>query len=391
MNSDREATGQRPVWGVMIVFLGNGALFGNWVSRIPAIQSELNLTEGQLGLVLVGLSVGVLTALSFAGGLIARMGSRVITLGGMMALCLALPLIPLAPQPGLLWFALFIFGGALSTMDVAMNAQAIDVERLAQRPLMSTFHGAFSAGGLIGALMGSGMAKLAVSPLNHFFLAAILFGVVTLFAGQHLVIPVEKEILESERETVFQLPPRTLWPLGAVALISSFAEGAMADWSAVYLTEVLHATTAMAALGFAAYSLTMTVGRLTGDRLQAHWHPTKTVSVGGLLAAAGLLMMVTLLHPRATLIGLALVGLGLANIIPLAFRAAGNFPNLTPGTGIAGVATIGYAGFLAGPPLVGFVAEATSLQVAFLMIGTSLVSLLWLAAALSPATGDPKD
>lgn len=365
---------------VLTAFFVNGAVMATWVSRIPAIQARLGLSEGALGLLLLGLSVGVLTALSLAGGLIARFGSARVTVVAALALCATLPLLALAPRPVVLWGVLFLFGGLMSAMDVAMNEQAVLVERNARRPLMSSFHASYSVGGLAGALIGAGMASIdAVTPFLHFLLVAVLFGGIMLLTIPHL-LPYRHE--SGTTTAVFRLPERALWGLGAIAFCSAIGEGAMADWSAVYLTEVFDAPAAYAALGFAAFSLTMTAGRLFGDSLSAALNRVAIVRLGGLLAAVGLVTAAITPQPVFALVGFAAVGIGLANVIPLSFSAAGNVPGIAAGAGIAGVATIGYAGFLAGPPVIGLVAEQTSLPVAFLLVALLVGSLVLTAQAI---------
>jgi len=366
---------------VLAVFFTNGALLATWVSRIPAIQEKLSLSEGQLGLVLLGLSVGVLTALAAAGGLSARFGSPKVTIAGALGLCITLPLLAMSPNPILLWIVLFAFGGALSLMDVAMNEQAVLVERAAKKPLMSSFHGAFSIGGLVGALMGAGMAsEPGQSTLLHFLIAAVLFGGLTLIAYPNLM-PVSHE--NAEKGPVFRLPERALWGLGVVAFCSAISEGAMTDWSAVYLVQILKTDAGFAALGFAAFSLTMTLGRLTGDWLAKKITPVKIVQFGGLLATLGLATVVSTQTAGIALAGFAAIGLGLANIVPLSFSAAGNYPGIPAAAGIAGVATIGYAGFLAGPPLIGLVAEATSLRIGLGVVLVLAILLIFTGRAVA--------
>jgi MFS family permease len=366
---------------VLAAFFVNGALLGTWVSRIPAVQVRLGLSEGELGLVLLGLAAGVLVALSLAGGLVGRFGSRAVTVTGAVALCLILPLLALTTQPLALWIGLFAFGAALSSMDVAMNAQAVAVEQRANKPLMSSFHASFSIGGLFGALLGAGIIAISAGTLAHFIFAAVLFLVIILLAARHfLIVSGEK----SDGGSLFRLPPRALWALGFIAFCTAIGEGSMADWSGVYLTQVIGTTAAFAALGFAAFSLAMTIGRLLGDWLVTRFDSVKIVRFGGLITTLGLLAAIFTSQPIVVLIGFAAVGAGLANIIPLAFSTAGNFPNISSSAGIAGVATIGYAGFLAGPPLIGLVAEATSLRIALLLVAVLTGTLIFTAQAIRP-------
>lgn len=366
---------------VLLAFFVNGALFATWVSRIPAIQMNLDLSEGALGLVLLGLSTGVLVALSLASGLVSRFGSRSITMTAAAAIGVILPLLALLPHPLALWFGLFAFGAAISIMDVAMNAQAVAVEQQANKPLMSSFHALFSIGGLVGALIGAGMAAIAVEPFFHFLFAAALFlGIMVIASRQLIHVRGEKE----EKGKLFRLPPRVLWALGAVAFCTAIGEGAMADWSGVFLTQAVGTTAAFAALGFAAFSLTMTIGRLLGDWLATGFPSVQIVRFGGFLTTFGLLVAIVSNQPVIVLIGFAAVGAGLANIIPLAFSAAGNFPGLPASVCLAGVATIGYAGFLAGPPLIGLVAEAANLRVAMVLVALLTATLIFTAQAIQP-------
>ena len=296
----------------------------------------------------------------------------------------ALPFLALAPSKAMLWIALLAFGGMMSMMDIAMNEQAVLVERKAGKPLMSSFHAAYSVGGLAGALIGAGMASIRGLTVSlHFIIITLAFGLAMLLAYRHL-LPAEAKAETQEKKAVFSLPERSLWGLGAIAFCSAISEGAISDWSAVYLTQVMQTNASFAALGFAAYSLTMTLGRMVGDSLSKKWAPSSIVRLGGLVAGFGLLAIVLTKEAAIALIGFAAIGLGLANIIPLVFSAAGNFLGISAGSGIAGVATIGYAGFLAGPPFIGLIAENTSLRIALLLVTVLAGSLAFTGKALSP-------
>ncbi len=387
MNSQTPSI-QTARWAVLAMFFINGALFANWVARIPQIQAKLALSEGQLGLVLLGIAVGVLVALSLAGGLIARYGSRTVTTAGALLLCLLLPPLALMPNAATLWLNLFLFGAAMSTMDVAMNAQGVDVERALGRSVMSSFHAAFSIGGFVGAAIGAVMAYLGIGPTLHFVMAGAAFLLLILLAAPRL-LPVAPEVEPDLSGSVFRLPARALWPLGAVAFCSSIGEGAMADWSAVYLKSIVGATDSMAAFGFAAFSITMTGGRLLGDNLTMRFGPANLVRAGGVAASVGLLLTILLPQAAPVLLGFAAVGAGLSIVVPLAFSAAGNVPGLPAGVGIASVATIGYAGFLAGPPAIGLIAEATSLRMSMVLVLLLVGSLIFTAQALSTQRAQP--
>lgn len=368
-------------WAVLVMFFANGALLANWLSRIPQIQANLAMSEGDLGLTLMGMAVGVLAALTLAGGLIGRFGSRTVTTANGVLLCLLLPFLALMPNAVALGVNLFLFGAAMSAMDVAMNAQGVDVERALGRSVMSSFHAAFSIGGFAGAALGAAMAYLGIGPTLHFVMAGTAFMVLILLTAPRL-LPTPTEAEPEVGGPAFRLPARVLWPLGVVAFCSAIGEGAMADWSAVYLKSVVGTTDSIAAIGFAAFSITMTGGRMLGDNLAMRFGPATLVRAGGAAASAGLLLAILLPQAAPVLLGFAAVGAGLSIVVPLAFSAAGNVPNLPSGVGIAGVATIGYAGFLAGPPIIGLLAEATSLRVSMVLVLLLAGSLIVTASAL---------
>lgn len=366
-------------FAVLAMFFVNGGLFANWIARIPTIQGQLKLNDGTLGLVLVGLSVGVLVTLSMVSGLIARWGSRRLTLIGALLMAVMLPVAGLMPEAVSLWVALFVLGGVTSIMDVSMNAQGVEVERGLHKPVMSSFHAAFSIGGFVGAAMGSLMVSLNAAVPVHFTIASVIFSVLAVVASRYL-LHVDHE--KANSNATFQLPPRVLWPLGAVVLCAAISEGAMADWSGIYLERVVGTEEALASWGFAGFSLMMTVGRASGDWLTSRFERSVLVRLGGVAAFSGLMLAVIFPYLITSLIGFSAVGIGLSITIPLAFSASGNVPNISSSAGIAGVATIGYAGFLAGPPLIGLVSQATSLQVGLAIVAVLAGTLVFTGRAL---------
>lgn len=370
---------------VLAAFFINGALTATWVSRIPAVQMKLGLSEGVLGLVLLSSSAGIMTALMITGGLIARYGSQKMTLFGAVLMCIVLPLLALAPNPLMLVAALFFFGCGLSVMDVSMNEQAVLFERKIGRIMISSFHASYSIGGLVGSLVSAAMAsQAAISTPLHFILAAVFFGVWMILAYSHL-LPSKRDSQNSS--VIFHLPDRALWAFGVVAFCAALAEHATGDWSAIYLVQDLNTSAAFAALGYSAFSLAMTIGRLLGDFLSSKHTPAFIIRTGGLTAAIGFLMAVSCRNPIVSLVGFGAVGLGVANIFPMIYRVAGNYPGIQAGVGIAGVATIGYLGFLIGPPMIGFLAEALSLRMALLIIGLLVGSLVLIGKSVKlPAT-----
>ncbi len=373
-----------PRQAVILFFLIHGGLSGNWVVRIPDVRDNFALSEGVLGLVLLGLPIGVLTGLPFASGLISRFGSRVVTFWSAIAFCIVVPVLGFAPSTIGLFVLLVVFGWVASTNDVAINAQAVEVERLRQRSLMSSFHAAFSIGGVVGAVMGELFTGLGFNVQQHLIAAGVIFMAVALVAVTQLV-DVENE--KQGSGAVFTLPARVLLPLGAVAFVSAIGEGAMSDWSGVYMGDIVNVDDALDGLGFAAFSLTMTVGRISGDYFIDRFSTQTLVTASGVLSSAGLGVIVAFPTLVPALIGFALVGLGLSYAIPLMFAIAGRMPNLPPGAGIAGTATLGYTGFVAGPPIIGLVAEISSLRVSFTLLAVLAGSMVILSRSVRSYSG----
>lgn len=342
------------------VFFLCGVAAANWLVRIPAIKSELGAGAGALGLALLGTPIGSLVAMPLTGWLVARLGSRSVTLAMAVGLCFALPLPALAPGLLVLPLALFVLGGFLGALDVAMNAQAATVEHWYGRPIMSSFHAAYSIGGMVGAALGGAAAGACLSPMVHLSTIAAVLLVASALACRWLL---PRDADRAFRGAGFAWPGRALAGLGFLAFGVLLAEGAMADWSAVYLHEIVGADPGWAAAGFALFSLAMAGGRLVGDVLAARWPAASLVQSGGLLAAAGLSLALLLPKTLVVLIGFAAVGAGLSFVFPLVLSAGARLPGLSPSVAIAAIATAGYLGFLIGPPVIGLGAEVTSLRV----------------------------
>ncbi len=345
---------------VLGVFFINGAIIASWVTHNPLLKEKFGLTDAQLGLVLLSAAAGSVASLLLVGGVIARLGSRLVTSITTLAICVLLPFILLAPTVPVLVAVLVLFGMFNSAMDVAMNTQAVVVEEGYDRPIMSMFHALFSIGGLVGAGVGSLVLSLGMGALSHVLLVTLLM------IGLGMILL--RSLLPSDTQhgsdaPVIVLPTGPLLILGVLAFCGLVAEGAMTDWSAVYLRDTLGTTNSFAAAGFAAFSFAMAVGRMTGDELRRRLRAVPLVRLSGIVGAVGLGIALLLQHPLAALIGFACVGLGMANIVPVLFSAAGKTPNVPAATGIAAVATTGYFGFLAGPPLIGFLAHATNLGI----------------------------
>jgi MFS family permease len=363
---------------VTTVFFVCGLVSAAWVARIPAIKANLGLSAGELGLALAGMPIGLVLAMPVTGFAIARLGSRSVVMWASFAFSLILPLLGLAPNAWWLWAILLAFGFASAAMDISMNAQAVEVEKAYNRPIMSGFHAFFSLGGLVGAVLGGWAAGMGMGPPAFFLLSALGGGLLLLWATRYLLAAT----LEAGAPG-FALPRNAvLLGLGVIIFCTGLGEGAMADWSAVYLREVIGTTEALAAWGYAAFSLAMVAGRLSGDRLTHRVGPVWLARMGGLLAALGLAAALLAQGPGPVLLGFVLVGLGYCTLFPLVFSAAGRVEGVHPGVALASVATLGYLGFLAGPPLIGWIAQLSSLRLSFGLVALLALCITALAGLL---------
>jgi len=360
---------------VLAVFALNGFALGGWFVRIPAVQDRLGIGEGLLGVALLGAAVGALLSMTVTGALISRLGSRRVV--GATALLLPISLIPLALAPNVvaLALALLLVGAANGALDVSMNSHAVAVEDRYGRRIMSSFHAAFSFGALAGSVLGGGVAYLGVEVLPHFL---VVFVLATLAA-----VPAYRALLPSNADAAeggapaFARPTRALFGLGVISFCVLLGEGAMSDWSAVYLDNALETGPGFAAAGYAAFSLTMALGRLFGDRLADRFGPTRLVRLCGAVAAVGLGVALAVGDPVFALVGFACAGAGFSVVFPLALSAAGQTDDVATGPALAAVSTAAYTGFLAGPPTIGFVAEVAGLGTAlYLVVGLSTAVFL---------------
>lgn len=379
MTSESPGTARLAVLGV---FSLNGFALGSWFVRIPAVQDELSLSEGLLGLALLGVAVGALISMPLAGALSSRFGSRRVV--GFTALALALSLIPpaLSPNLALLIPSLVLLGAANGSLDVSMNSQAVAVEKGYGRSIMSSFHAAFSFGGLAGASVGGLVAGLGIAPLPHLSTVSLLCIVAAVFAYRGL-LPASADAAE-DGAPAFARPTRALLGLGVISFCVLLGEGAMSDWSAVYLDNALETGPGFAAAGYAAFSLTMALGRLFGDRLTESLGAATLVRACGALAAIGLGISLAAGQQYVALIGFACAGAGFSIVFPLALSAAGRTREMAAGPALAAVSTAGYTGFLVGPPAIGFIAE-------LLGLGGALYIVVILSAAIVLLAGTVKE
>jgi MFS family permease len=374
---------------VAYIFFANGALAGNWVTRIPALMDKLDLSVFSLSFAFFGAPLGAILAMPFAGRIVTRVGSRRTTQYAFLFFCASVAPIAFAPNVVALGLIIFVLGVVSAFVDVAMNAHGLVLERHYGRPILSSFHAWFSFGGLAGAGTGALAAWAALDLRIHIPLATGIALAGGLIAGRYLLRGGDGG--EHEERRFFVKPPRQLVALGAIAFVSLLAEGAAGDWSAVYINKPLHSSQAVAALGYFAFSLMMVAGRLSGDRLTLRFGPVALTRSGGLLAAGSLTVALFIGHPIAAIIGFAGMGAGLAAVVPTVFRAAGSRSDVPPGVGLASVSIIGYFGFLVGPPLIGSTAKVLGLPAALGIVALVMATVGILASSTAPTEAPARD
>lgn len=354
---------RRAWWATVILFLVHGLLVATWVSRIPAVQAALHINNGVLGLTLLSTAIGAVTTIPITGWLITRYGSRKVAICASLGFCCSLVLLALALNAVALSFALLVFGALAAAMDVSMNAHGVEVEKELASPTMSRFHGMFSLGGMVGAAVGGWIAARGITPLPHFAASSGINLILLLLAWPALLDTRQTGVASGHRLPLNRIP-RVLLALSAIAFCMLLSEGAMADWTAVYMRQILGAGPGIAAQGYAVFSAAMACFRFLGDIITARLGPLLTVRAGSLVGAAGLTWALSMHSPAWALPGFAATGAGFSVIIPLVFGSGGRVGSINPGAGIATVTGIGYVGFIIGPPAIGFVSQLFTLRYA---------------------------
>jgi predicted MFS family arabinose efflux permease len=347
-------------------FLVAGFGVASWAPLVPFAKEKLHVDDGALGLLLLCLGVGSVALMFLTGVLNARYGSRPIILAGGFGIALMLPLLVVADSPLLLGVALFAFGAALGSLDVAMNIHAVEVERAAGTPLMSGFHALFSVGGFAGAAMMTFLLSSNVGPLASTMVAALLMAITMAVAAPRLL-----RASHSEEVPLFVAPRGIVLLLAALAAAMFLVEGAILDWSALLVTEKELVAEAQGGLGYSIFAIAMTAGRLSGDFVSARVGDRALLFWGGLATMAGFALVLAAPIPVVAMSGFLLIGLGASNIVPVLFRAAGAQRAMPAGHAVAAITIAGYSGILVGPAGIGFVARTVGLPAAF-----------WLLAAL---------
>jgi MFS family permease len=349
----------RAALATRLAFLAAGFVMASWAPLIPFVKTQVGATEGVFGLLLLCLGLGSIVAMPLTGYLSARMGARPMILLGGYGLVALLPLLVLAPSVPVLAVALAVFGAALGTIDVAMNVHAAEVETRAARPMMSGFHAMWSVGGILGAGGVTALLWIGATPL-----AAALAASALALAMMAVATPRFLRRAAGEKPKL-ALPRGPVLVLALLAAITFLVEGAVLDWGALLIVARNLMEPAGAGLGYMLFSVAMTIARLTGDRIVAASGQRLVLILGGLTAIAGIALTLAPGMTWVALLGFVLIGLGCANLVPVVFSLAARQPGMAPGLAVAAVTTTGYAGILLGPALVGFVAEISSLAMAF--------------------------
>lgn len=361
-----------------LFFFGMGFCFATWASRIPDIKSALHLSEAALGTLLFAMPIGQLFAMPFSGKIVTRYGSRAVTILGLILYAACLPLIGLATEKWQLAAGLFLFGLFGNFCNIAVNTQGVYTQQLFDKPIIGSFHGSWSLAGFCGALTGLLMLALELSVFQH-FIVAFTFVLVIIATNQKFIIKAKsKQEAEKSTYSFWKNPDKNLLLLGLICFCGMASEGIMFDWSGVYFKEIIKAPGALVVLGYTTFMISMASGRFLSDFLVARYGARKVLIISGLVISTGLYTAVLLPYIIPCTLAFMLVGFGVSNVVPIIFNVAGNNENVPTGIALTIVTSISFLGFLMGPPLIGYIAELTSLKHSFAIIGIFgvLVSLL---------------
>lgn len=367
------------------VFFVQGLSFSSWGSRIPTIQEKLQLSEGALGGVLFALPTGLMLSLPATAWIIAKVGSRLSLMIAALLYALTLSFIGRAPATLELVGMLFVFGFLGNVVNISVNTQAVGVEKFYPKPVMASFHGLWSLAGFSGASLGSAMIGLGWSPASHFTLVTGIVWLLLLAVARWLLPDPPKAETDLPH---FVRPDKAIMQLGLLAFASMICEGAMFDWSGVYFRKVLSVAPAQAALGYVAFMSAMACTRFLSDWFTHRFSARRVLQVSGLLTGGGLLLSVVQPNLLAAITGFFLVGAGVSSVVPLAYSAAGNSKRMASSAAISAVSSVGFVGFLLGPPVIGFIAQLTSLRISFAAVAILGFSITWIAGrarAFAPA------
>ncbi len=366
---------RRTALGSMFFFIG--LCFSSWAARIPDIQTKFQLSEGQLGTLLLFLPLGSMLGLPIAGWSVHHYGSRRVIMIGSFVYAMTLPLIGLSPNTYLLVPVLILFGMLGNIMNISLNTQALDLENQMGKSILASFHGLWSLAGFTGAGLGAGLIFFNFSPAAHFAVVMGISFIITVLAQGYLV---KEEKASDGGGMVLRRPDDLLLRIGLIAFLGMMCEGCMFDWSGVYFKKIVEAEPSLVALGYVAFMGAMALGRFVTDKVVHRFGKVAVLQVSGFLIFLGLSLSVAIPTVYAATFGFLLVGLGVASIIPVSYSIAGRSKLYSPSVALALVSTISFFGFLIGPPLIGFVAELFSLPLSFAMIAINGLGIVLLAS-----------
>lgn len=362
-------------YAVSVLFFFCGFIFSCWATRIPVFKDAFGLNEAELGAVLFMLPLGSFIALPFAGWAVDKFGSRFMSVASVIFYAVSLYSLSWCTSVFGLSASLFLFGFMGDNVNIAMNTQGLDVQHRSDKPILSSFHGLWSVGALVGALVGGWTLKKQLSTHDHYLMILFPVLVITIVTFFYLIPHDDKN---DDGRKLLAMPDKALMIIGIICLCCTLCEGAMADWSALYYKEVVDDVSKVSTTGFTAYAFTMAIGRFTGDKLISALRYRKVLILDGILIAGGMLLALSTTIPALVIAGFALVGFGVSTIIPISYTIAGKSETLKPSVALAAVSTIGFTGFLIGPPFIGFIAHETGLRIALgvvVILGTCVFLL----------------
>ncbi|MDN3580967.1 MFS transporter [Mucilaginibacter flavus] len=353
------------------MFFMAGLSFSSWASRIATVQQTMGLSDAALGAVLFALPVGLMCSLPFSGWIITKIGSRRLLIIALLVYSAALVSLGLAQNTFQLIICLVAFGFSSNAVNISVNTQAVATEEAYQKPILASFHGLWSLAGFTGAGIGTFMIAHDITPFHHFVLMLIVIAIGVVIAARYL-----KDDKVANAGPVFVMPDSSLVKLGIIAFCSMICEGAMFDWSVIYFKKVVLAPTAMVGIGFTAFMATMAGGRFVADWFAHRFGLKRTLQVSGSLTATGLAIAVAFPYIYTAIAGFLLVGAGVSSVVPMVYSAAGKSKTMQPGVALAAVSTIGFLGFLVGPPVIGFIAGIATLRASFVLIAMMGLSVV---------------
>jgi MFS family permease len=366
-----------------VYFFISGFGYSSWTSRIPGIKESLKLNDAHFGTILFMMPVGLILTMPFTGKLLDHYKSRTILLIGAMIYNVVLAFLGFSSYTWVLGIVLFFFGSSRNLMNLSMNAQAIGVQALYTRSIMSSFHAVWSMAGFAGAALGYLMVTLNILPAWHLLGVSLLLSAITLFYyGDTL----NQKPDHNHKRSMFSLPPKGMLVFSLICFTSMACENTMYDWSGIYIRQVLHGSKATATIAFVVYMVAMTSGRLLGDRMADRFGIQRVLAASGILITSGFTIIVLSSFIPITLTGYLLTGFGVSCVVPFVFSLAGKIPMSNPGAALASISSLGYLGFLLIPPMIGYVAQASSLRISFALIAVMGLIMIKLSSRIKIAS-----